>query len=179
MTLQTLYRPVGLAELLLIEQSGMRRFPKRLPEQPIFYPVLNREYARQITQDWNTKNNAGIADQVGFVTEFSLPREYLLRFDEHQVGDTIHRELWVPAEELETFNDHIVGTIRVIETYYGEDYHGGWLIINNEVCFQYNLAVLRRRVYFRKKSRSCVCFMMKKVIGSFYPERSLTVKNRH
>jgi len=142
MTLQTLYRPVGLAELLLIEQSGMRRFPKRLPEQPIFYPVLNREYARQITMDWNTKSNTGVADQVGFVTEFSLPKDYLSQFDERQVGGTIHRELWVPAEELEAFNDEIVGTIRVIETYYGDDYPGnGWLIINNEVCFQDNLAV--------------------------------------
>ncbi|MCL2347353.1 MAG: hypothetical protein FWC50_03730 [Planctomycetaceae bacterium] len=143
MTLQTLYRPVGLAELLLIEQSGMRRFPKRLPEQPIFYPVLNREYARQITQDWNTKGNNGVTDQVGFVTEFALSQDYLSRFEEHQVGSSMHRELWIPAEELETFNDQLVGTIRVIETYYGEHYPGdGWLIINNEVCFQYNLAVI-------------------------------------
>ena len=152
MTLQTLYRPVGLAELLLIEQSGMRRFPKRLPEQPIFYPVLNREYARQITMDWNTKSNAGVADQVGFITEFSLSKDYLFQFDEHQVGDTIHRELWVPAEELEAFNDEIIGTIRVIETYYGEDYPGdGWLIINNEVCFQDNLAVFTTESIIQKR----------------------------
>ena len=142
MPLQTLYRPVGLAELLLIEQSGMRRFPPRLPEQPIFYPVLNREYAGQIARDWNTKNNANVADQVGFVLEFSAPRDYLSQFEEHQVGDVIHRELWVPAEELERFNDEIVGTICVVETYYGEDYPGdGWLTINNEICFQHNLTV--------------------------------------
>ena len=41
----TLYRPVGLNELDLIAQSGYRRFPPRLPEQPIFYPVCNEGYA--------------------------------------------------------------------------------------------------------------------------------------
>ncbi len=46
----TLYRPVGPAELDLIEATGWRKFPPRLPEQPIFYPVLNEEYAAQIAQ---------------------------------------------------------------------------------------------------------------------------------
>jgi hypothetical protein len=41
----TLYRPVGSEELALIRESGFGRFPPRLPEQPIFYPVLNEEYA--------------------------------------------------------------------------------------------------------------------------------------
>jgi len=40
-----LFRPVGQAEYELIEQSGFKRFPPRLPEQPIFYPVLNEKYA--------------------------------------------------------------------------------------------------------------------------------------
>ncbi len=35
-----LYRPVGMDELRLIYGAGMRSFPPRLPEQPIFYPVL-------------------------------------------------------------------------------------------------------------------------------------------
>lgn len=46
-----LYRPVGPRELELIEQSGYRRFPKRLAQQPIFYPVMNEEYAIQIARD--------------------------------------------------------------------------------------------------------------------------------
>ncbi|TJV91269.1 MAG: hypothetical protein E5X84_12435, partial [Mesorhizobium sp.] len=47
----TLWRPVGPKELKLIEKSGMR--PPRLPEQPIFYPVLSEAYAVQIARDWN------------------------------------------------------------------------------------------------------------------------------
>lgn len=124
MTTRTLYRPDGLAELRLMEAADMRWFPKRLPEQPIFYPVLNREYARKIARDWNTKDTNGCPCEVGFVTEFDVQLAYLMRFEEQQVGDTIHRELWIPAEELETFNDHIVGQIRVIDVFYGEKYEG-------------------------------------------------------
>jgi len=41
-----LFRPTGETELALIRDSGWRAFPPRLPEQPIFYPVLDEEYAR-------------------------------------------------------------------------------------------------------------------------------------
>ena len=41
----TFFRPVGQKELELIEQSDWKKFPLRLPEQPIFYPVTNEEYA--------------------------------------------------------------------------------------------------------------------------------------
>ena len=121
---RTLYRPVGLAELELIRASGMRRFPPRLPEQPIFYPVLNREYARQIAEQWDAKDSSGRGTQAGFVTEFDVPVDYLERFAEHTVGSSIHRELWVPAEELDEFNRQIVGQIRVTEAFYGTEYSG-------------------------------------------------------
>ena len=45
-----MYRPVGPKELELIAASGYRAFPPRLPEQPIFYPVLNEEYANDISR---------------------------------------------------------------------------------------------------------------------------------
>jgi len=65
----TLYRPTGKNELGLIETSGFTAFPPRLPEQPIFYPVLNEVYATQIARDWNAKFNA---DKVGYVTRLGL-----------------------------------------------------------------------------------------------------------
>lgn len=119
---QTLYRPVGLFEWQKILSTGCRRFPPRFPFQPIFYPVLNAEYAASIAKDWNTvDNNSGFA---GFVTEFRVDAAYVSRFERKQVGAKIHEELWVPAEELETFNDHIVGTIEVIEYFLGDTYKG-------------------------------------------------------
>ena len=43
-----LFRPVGPRELALLEASSWKRWPARLPEQPIFYPVANFEYASEI-----------------------------------------------------------------------------------------------------------------------------------
>lgn len=108
-----LYRPVGYEELKLIEKSGWKRFPPRLPEQPIFYPVMNEEYAIQINEQWNVP-----AYGAGFVTKFHVNKEYLQRFEIQNVGGDIHNELWVPAEELEEFNNHIAGLIEVTKEFY-------------------------------------------------------------
>lgn len=43
-----LYRPVGTKELELIKQDRYTGFLPRLPDQPIFYPVLNEKYATEI-----------------------------------------------------------------------------------------------------------------------------------
>lgn len=115
-----LYRPVGLEELRLLARTGMRRFPPRLPEQPIFYPVLNRPYAQQIARDWNTRSGTC----SGYVTEFEVSDAYVRRFEAQQVGSREHLELWVPSEELEVFNDHIQGEIRVVDAFYGEAFVG-------------------------------------------------------
>jgi hypothetical protein len=117
-----LYRPVGVKELELIAASGFRAFPPRLSWQPIFYPVLNREYAISIARDWNTRDAA--SGFAGFVTEFEVEDDYAGPFQVHQVGAAMHRELWVPAEELAEFNRHIIGGIRVVASYYGEGFTG-------------------------------------------------------
>jgi hypothetical protein len=108
----TLYRPVGPKELALIEASGWTKFPPRLPEQPIFYPVMNEEYAIQIARDWNVP-----ASGSGFVTKFKVNSNYLARFDIQNVGAAIHDELWIPAEELEEFNTNIMGKIEVTQQF--------------------------------------------------------------
>jgi len=109
----TLYRPVGPKELKLIELSGWKAFPPRLAQQPIFYPVMNEEYAVQIARDWNVP-----ASGSGFVTKFAVSKNYLKKFEVQNVGGLIHNELWVPAEELEEFNQHIVGLIEVTQSFY-------------------------------------------------------------
>jgi len=111
----TLYRPVGPKELKLIEDSGWKRFPPRLAQQPIFYPVMNEEYAIQIARDWNVP-----ASGSGFVTRFAVNKVYCEKFKEQNVGGPIHNELWVPAEELDEFNDNIIGGIEVTRSFYPE-----------------------------------------------------------
>jgi hypothetical protein len=112
----TLYRPVGPKELALIQESGYRAFPPRLPEQPIFYPVCTEEYAAEIASKWNaTSPRTGYR---GYVTRFHVEAEFARRYPVQTVGGRRHQELWVPAEELPDFNAHIVGLIEVIAEYH-------------------------------------------------------------
>jgi hypothetical protein len=115
----TLFRPVGQAELDLIEHSGWRRFPPRLPGQPIFYPVLNAEYATTIARDWNTKDAA--SGHAGYVLRFEVDSEFANNYPVQRVGGAMCEELWVPAEELDDFNDHIRGPIVVVAEYHADD----------------------------------------------------------
>jgi len=112
----TLFRPVGSKELALIEVSDFTAFPPRLPEQPIFYPVLNQEYAAQIARDWNAKLNE---DKVGYVIKFEVRKKFLDKYDVQIVGSRTHEEYWIPAEDLEEFNSNIVGKIEVIAEFKG------------------------------------------------------------
>ena len=112
----TLYRPVGPQELVLIMALGYSAFPPRLPEQPIFYPVTNMEYARQIARDWNVRDSGS-----GFVTEFDISEEFINKYDVHTVGSAKHTEYWIPAEDLEEFNRNIIGKIRVVDEFHARN----------------------------------------------------------
>ena len=108
----TLWRPVGPAELALMKETGMRAFPPRLPDQPIFYPVLTEDYAVRIARDWNVPQSG-----AGFVTRFEIRREFIERYQPQEAGGRNLREYWIPAEELESFNAAIVGKIEVVREF--------------------------------------------------------------
>jgi hypothetical protein len=104
----TLWRPVGPEELQLVEQLGMRGFPSRLPDQPIFYPVLSEDYAVKIARDWNVPRSGS-----GFVLKFQVDAQYLERYQVQEAGGRSHLEYWIPAEEVNEFNSAIVGEIEI------------------------------------------------------------------
>jgi len=108
----TMYRPTGPKELELVKESGFRRWPPRLPEQPIFYPVTIEDYATQITTRWNAQECG-----IGYVTRFRVKKTFMEKFQIHKVGAAMHTEWWIPAEDLDEFNDNIVGLIEVIGEY--------------------------------------------------------------
>ena len=116
----TLYRPVGEKEMILIIESGFKEFPPRLEWQPIFYPVLNEEYASEIAEKWNTRDEAG--NYLGFVTQFDVLEETAAQYPAQNVGARNHNELWVPSEELDSFNKAIVGNIKVTQVFIGDDF---------------------------------------------------------
>lgn len=82
--------------------------------------MLNQEYAEQIARDWNTKSGS----LAGYVTELDVDDGHAASFPVQQAGSRKHRELWVPAEELEEFNRHIQGRIRIIAAYFAPTFSG-------------------------------------------------------
>ncbi len=108
-----LFRPTGPEELQLVRESGFRARPPRLPDQPIFYPVTNEDYAIQIARDWNVKASGG-----GYVTKFHVRREFMDRYNVEKVGGAAHTEWWIPAEDLDELNRNIVGLIEVIHEFF-------------------------------------------------------------
>ena len=109
----TLWHPTGPAELALVEASGWKAWPPRLPDQPIFYPVLNEDYATRIARDWNVK-----ASGAGYVTRFEVSKSFLDRYTVHQAGGRTILEYWIPAEDLDEFNANIVGAIEVVAEFH-------------------------------------------------------------
>ncbi|MGU3374592.1 ADP-ribosylation/crystallin J1 [Chryseobacterium sp. M5A1_1a] len=115
-----LYRPVGEKEMVLIIENGYKSFPPRLEWQPIFYPVLDEDYASEIAEKWNTRDEFG--NYLGFVTRFDVLEEVTNQYPPQNVGARNHNELWIPSEELEIFNHAIVGNIEVIKVFIGNNF---------------------------------------------------------
>lgn len=120
MKTKTLYRPVGEKEMILIIESNYKKFPPRLEWQPIFYPVLDKDYASEIAEKWNTRDEAG--NYLGFVTEFEVLEDEVNKYPIQNVGARNHNELWIPSEELEAFNVAIVGNIEVKKVFIGNEF---------------------------------------------------------
>jgi hypothetical protein len=102
----------------LVRASGFRAFPPRLPEQPIFYPVLTEQYATQIARDWNTTDER--SGYAGYVLRFRVRTGFLAAYDVHVVGSSEHCEYWIPAGDLATLNDNIEGKIEVLSEFRGD-----------------------------------------------------------
>jgi hypothetical protein len=91
---------------------GLAGLAARLPGQPIFYPVLNQDYATKIARDWNVPHSG-----IGYVTSFKVAKASLDNYEIHQVGGQTILEYWIPAEALAELNASIIGTIEVIAAY--------------------------------------------------------------
>jgi hypothetical protein len=76
-----LFRPTGPEEMELVKASGFRRWPPRLPNQPIFYPVTNEEYATQIAREWNVSESGS-----GYVTRFRVKASFIIPYPIQKVG---------------------------------------------------------------------------------------------
>lgn len=105
----TLFRPVGEVEYRQIVASGNRCFPPRGEQQPIFHLILQQSFAEEIAQAWQEH-------EICHIVCCYVDDAYISAFPVQTVGDKHRRELWLPADELPIFNDHILGEITLVRT---------------------------------------------------------------
>jgi hypothetical protein len=115
-----LYRPIGLTEMELIAENNYKTFPPRFEWQPIFYPVINQAYAEQIADEWNTRDE--FSGYCGIVTAFQINVDFIKKYEVKNVGGIVHNELWIPSNELENFNNNIIGVIAIVNAFFGSSY---------------------------------------------------------
>lgn len=95
----------------------MRPSRRAFPANPSSTPCSIGAYAEEIAEKWNTRDAA--SGFKGYVTEFEVEDGYIARYPVQTAGASHHQELWVPAEELDAFNAHIVRKIRVVGLFSG------------------------------------------------------------
>jgi hypothetical protein len=105
----TLWRPVSPAELNLIRASGMRAFPPRLPEQPIFYPVLSEAYAIKIARDWNVP-----AHGRGMSRGFESCGDFLIDIPFKKWAGRVVSNIGYQQKIFSAFNSAIIAEIEVV-----------------------------------------------------------------
>ena len=74
--------------------------------------MTNEAYASEIAEKWNA-----VGDGVGIVTRFEVEADFLKQYEIHQVGASHHTEYWIPSEDLDEFNRHIIGPIQMVKEF--------------------------------------------------------------
>ena len=111
----TLYRPVGPGQLAAIIAADWRAFPSQWSNQPFFFPLMDQAYAERVAQQWNVHNSGS-----GFVLRFRVCKRFLADYEPKRIGGPSNWEYRIPAAELAQFNQHIMGTIELVEAYFAE-----------------------------------------------------------
>ncbi len=66
----------------------------------------------RIARDWNVSR-----DGAGYVTQFEVLTSFLAAYIPQEAGGQALKEYWIPAEDLEKFNEAIVGKITVVRAF--------------------------------------------------------------
>jgi len=118
MTTVTLYQPVSMEELQAIRTSNWTEFPPHDPEQPIFRPVTDEDFAAQLARDWNAVHTTY---RRGYVVRFAVSQAFMSAYANKAAGVRGHEEYWIPTEDLSLLNAAIQGQIAVAGTFSGLD----------------------------------------------------------
>ena len=109
-----LYRPLSAEEYNAVAEKGFRGFPPRSAEQPLFAALLSQTGAKKIARHMRIEKQA---EHTAYVVSFLVDDAYIRQFPVQQDDEPDFRALWIPAEDVEILNQHLIGKIRIIERY--------------------------------------------------------------
>ena len=109
-----LYRPLSAEEYRAVEAKSFTGFPPRSEEQPLFTALLSEEGATQIARHMRI---AKTAENLIYVVSFLVDDAYIRQFPVQHVNERNRRALWIPADEVDILNQHLIGKIRLIASY--------------------------------------------------------------
>lgn len=109
-----LYRPMDAEEYQALEARSFQGFPPRDEYKPLFTALLSEEGASQIARHMRISKQA---DHTVYVVSFLVDDAYIRQYPVQHAHERDRRALWIPAEELEILNQHLIGDIRVLASY--------------------------------------------------------------
>ena len=109
-----LYRPLDAEEYQALKERSFHGFPPRTGEQPIFTALLSEEGATQIARHMRISKQT---DHTVYVVCFLVDDAYIRQFPVQHAHERDRRALWIPAEELDILNQHLIGDVRVLASY--------------------------------------------------------------
>ena len=116
-----LYRPLNAEEYRAVEARCFRGFPPRAEDQPLFTALLSEEGASQIARHMRIAKES---ENVVYVVSFLVEDAYIRQFPVQHMEERDRRALWLPAEEVDILNQHLIGNIRVVAAYQIDRAHG-------------------------------------------------------
>ena len=63
-------------------------------------------------RDWNVRDSG-----AGYVTRFEVRKNFLDHYQVQDAGGQAHREYWIPADQVDAFNQAIVGQIEIVRSF--------------------------------------------------------------
>lgn len=109
-----LYRPMNAEEYQELEARSFHGFPPRPSGQPLFTALFSEEGASQIARHMRIAKQA---DNTVYVVSFLVDDAYIRQFPVQHAHERNRRALWIPADEVDILNQHLIGDIRVLASY--------------------------------------------------------------
>lgn len=97
-----------------LEARRFHGFPPRSDGQQIFTALLSEEGASQIARHMRIAKQT---DNTVYVVSFLVDDAYIRQFPVQHAHERNRRALWIPADEVDILNQHLIGDIRVLATY--------------------------------------------------------------